>query len=114
MNVAAASAATDLIGRFETYIINPAILLVFTAGFLYFLWGLVVFLSSLGAGGTHEEGKKHMLYGLAGMLIMVSVYGILALLSDTFGLGCDPAKKTCNFDTSRMKDVTLPARFLSN
>ena len=76
-----------IIGRFWTYLISPAILVVFTLGFFLFVWGLVEFLWKLNAGGDNKEGKQHMVWGIVGMLIMVSVYGILALLDNTFGLG---------------------------
>lgn len=76
----------ELAGRFVAVLIKPAILLVFTAGFFMFIWGLVEFLYKLGQGGEHKEGKDHMLWGVIGMLIMVSVYGILNLLDNTFNL----------------------------
>lgn len=101
-------AAGELLGRIVTYLINPAILLVFSAGFLLFLWGLVVFIFKIGAGGDNKEGKDHMLWGLIGMLVMVSVYGIIAVLSNTFGLGLDVSRGTYNPDMSRMTDI-LPA-----
>ncbi len=76
----------NVMDRFTTYIIDPAILIVFAAGFFLFVWGLVEFLWNLNAGGENEEGKKHMLWGIVGMFVMVSVYGILSLLDNTFEL----------------------------
>jgi len=81
------NAATDLVGRFTTYIIDPAILLIFSAGFLLFMWGLVQFLFNVESDSGRKEGKDHMLWGLAGMVVMISVYGIIALLDNTFSLG---------------------------
>jgi hypothetical protein len=78
---------SSVVARFQTYIINPAILIVFAAGFFLFVYGLVEFLWKLNEGGDNKEGKQHMIWGIVGMLIMVSVYGILALLDNTFGLG---------------------------
>lgn len=98
--------APELIGRLVTFIINPAILLIFSAGFILFLWGLVVFIFKLDAGGDHKEGKDHMLWGLVGMLVMISVYGIIGILSNTFGLGVDAKKGTYTPpDTSRTTDI---------
>ncbi len=102
------TAATELVSRFITLIIDPAILLVFTAGFLLFLWGLVVFMSGVGddtRGNTYQEGRQHMLWGLVGMFIMVSVYGILALIDNTFSL------HSTNPDTSRMENILPAANF---
>lgn len=74
-----------LLERFEKFIVDPAIYLVFTAGLLVFMYGLVVFLYKLREGSDHREGVQHMVWGLAGMLIMVSVYGIITLVVNTIG-----------------------------
>jgi hypothetical protein len=97
----------NLIGRFVTYIIDPAILLIFSAGFLVFMWGMVQFLINVDNATKREEGKQHMIWGVIGMLIMISVYGILALLDNTFQLGA----LNGNIDTSRIDNVTAPINF---
>ena len=76
----------QLVDRFVSVIINPAIGIIFAAGFFLFMWGLVQFILNLEEGGDNKEGKNHMLWGIAGMVIMVSIYGILALLDATFNL----------------------------
>ena len=97
-------------GRFVTYVIDPAILVVFAAGFFLFIWGLVQFLWNLNSGGDNKEGKQHMIWGVVGMLIMISVYGILSLLDNTFGFGALSGQ----MDMSRFNDVTVPGNFFSN
>ena len=100
-------ATSNLIERFVTYIINPAILLVFAAGFLMFMWGLVVFMANVENESKRKEGKSHMLWGIVGMFIMVSVYGIVALLDNTFQLGALQG----TVDINRINNVSLPANF---
>jgi len=95
---------SQILQNFVTYIINPAILVVFTAGFFLFVWGLVQFLIALNKGGEHEEGKQHMLWGIVGMFIMASVYAIIALLNNTFDLGAFSGQP----DLSRMPDINFP------
>jgi uncharacterized RDD family membrane protein YckC len=97
-------AAANVLDRIVDYIVNPAILIVFTAGFFMFVWGIVQFLWTLDEGGK-SDGKQHMLWGIVGMLVMVSVYGIIALIDNTFDLDID------NPDMSRINNVTLPANF---
>ena len=70
-----------------TYIFDPAVLLVFSVGFLLFVWGLVEFISDPADTSKRDAGKKHMLWGIIGMVVMVSVGGIIALIDDTFDLG---------------------------
>ncbi|MCR4325840.1 MAG: hypothetical protein NUV59_03485 [Patescibacteria group bacterium] len=78
--------AADIVTRFRIYLIDPAILIVFAVGFFFFVFGLVEFLWKLNEGGDNKEGKQHMIWGIVGMLIMVSVYGILSLVTNTFGI----------------------------
>ena len=81
---------SQLLYRFDQFIITPAIILIFTAGFFLFVWGLVQFIINLDEGGNRQEGIDHMKWGIAGMLVMVSVQGILMLLNTTFDLGIGP------------------------
>lgn len=98
------NAANNLVSKFVDVIIDPAILVVFAAGFFLFVWGLVQFLWKLDEG-AESSGKQHMLWGIVGMLIMVSVYGIITLIDTTFDLNIS------NPDVSRMDNVVAPANF---
>lgn len=97
----------QILRNFVTYIIDPAILLVFTAGFFLFVWGLVQFMMNLNKGGENEEGKQHMLWGIVGMFLMASVYGIVTLLDNTFELGAFSPTP----DMSRWPDINTPQLF---
>jgi len=101
--------AQNVMAKFNDAILNPAILVIFTLGFFLFVWGLVQFLKALNEGGDTKDGKRHMIYGIAGMFIMVSVYGIIALISNTFGLGINPRNPSqYNTDASRLQNITVP------
>ena len=80
-------AAQDTINKLVDLIVNPAIYVLFSLGLLIFVYGVVEFMTALSKGGNTDDGKRHMLWGVVGMFIMVSVFGILHLLSDTFDLG---------------------------
>ncbi len=99
------SGTQNLIGRFVTYIIDPAILIIFALGFLLFIWGLVQFLTNV--EGDRTEGKNHMIYGIVGMFIMVSVFGIITLLDNTFSLGTFQGGP----DINRINNVTTGGNF---
>ena len=100
-------ALSDTIGRFTTYVINPALILLAAAGFFFFVFGLVEFMLKLSQGGDAKEGKQHMLWGVVGMVIMFSVYGIISLINSTFSLN---AFGTPN--TSAMDNINPPTTFL--
>ena len=98
---------TRLLNNFIELIINPLIALIFAAGFLLFLWGLVQFLRALNddaRGMRHEEGQQHMIWGILGLVIMLSVGGILAILSNTFGLGIDKGRGP-TYDPNELKNA---------
>lgn len=100
----AANAGVNLLDRIETYVIDPVIAVIFTLGLLLFFVGIVEFLWGIKSGDVKDEGKQHMLWGLVGMLVMVSVYGMLNLIINTFEL--DDA-----MDTSRIQNVDTGANF---
>ncbi len=100
--------ANQIIGKFVTIVLNPAIGVIFALAGLLFVWGILQFLWGLQEGKVNDEGKQHMLWGVVGMLIMVSVFGIISLLSNTFGLGVGP-RGTYNIDQSRLNNITVPS-----
>lgn len=95
----------DIFNRINDLIVNPLILLVFAAGFTYFMWGLVMFMWNVESDEAKKTGVNHMLWGLAGMLIMISVWGIIAMINNTLGLSPD------NTDVNRAQDVGIPNIF---
>lgn len=74
-----------LSGTLTRVIINPLIALLFTIGLLVFMWGVVEFLLSLNELTKTDKatGKRHMLYGILGMFIMVAAYAIVQLIGNT-------------------------------
>ncbi len=79
-------AGEQLLQRFVDFIVTPAIFVVFAAGFFLFVWGLVQFIWNIDEGAQKSDGVRHMIWGILGMVIMVSVQGILMLLDNTFDL----------------------------
>ncbi len=77
---------SDLINRFVTYIINPLIAILFALALALFMWGIARFIWTSDDDTSREQGKKHMIWGLVGMLIMVSVYGILNVATSLLGI----------------------------
>ena len=77
---------TEILARINEQIINPIIYLLFFLASIYFVWGVVKFLSNSDSDEARSDGKRHMVWGIVGMVIMLSAYAILALITSSFGV----------------------------
>jgi len=66
-------------------LIKPVVPLLIGLAVVVFIYGVIVLMFSQG-GEKKEEGKQYMLWGLVGIFVMVSVWGLVAVLTNTFGL----------------------------
>jgi hypothetical protein len=82
---AAAGDIDGLLANINTYIINPFIGLLFVLATVWFLVGLVRYFLA-GSPEDRAIGHKHMIWGLVGMFIMISVFGIMKIIVNTFGI----------------------------
>lgn len=76
----------SLLGKINEFILNPIIILLFVVALVVFFWGLVEFIYKAGSEDGRETGKRNMIWGIVGMVVMVSVYGIIRLVLNTFGI----------------------------
>lgn len=76
----------SLIIKVGQNILNPIVLLLFAAALVYFLWGVFVFIRDYDNEDARGIGARHMLWGIIGMFIMVSAFGIMNLIARTIGL----------------------------
>ncbi len=77
---------SEFLNKINEFILNPLILLAFAVAFIVFFWGIFQFIYSETADAKREEGKKKIFWGLFGMFIMVSAYGLIGLILGTFGI----------------------------
>ena len=82
---AVAKPITQFVGKVDTLIVNPLIILMFAAGLLYFLYGVFQFLANADDSEKREVGRSHMLWGVLGMFIMFAVFTILHIIQNTLG-----------------------------
>jgi len=74
---------TDLLQRILTNIVNPFVSLLIGAAVIYFLWGVLEYIMNAESSDKRKEGQMRMLYGVLGIFIMVTAYGILNLIINT-------------------------------
>ena len=77
-------AVYSLVQKINSAILQPITVLLVAASLISFFYGLVSFLANQ-EGEKKSAGKKHMMYGLIGLFIIFSVYGIMNTLTATIG-----------------------------
>ncbi len=76
----------DLLNGIKTEIVNPAIYLLLALAAVYFVWGVFVFVSNQENDEAREKGKQHMIWGIVGIAIMLSTFGIIEMIKGTIGV----------------------------
>jgi len=74
----------DLINVIISSVVNPLIILVSSLALLYFLWGVSKYILHSGNEEKRGEGYQMMIYGVIALFVMVSVWGLVGVLSNTF------------------------------
>lgn len=87
--------AANLIAKITDAIINPLIILLFALALLMFFWGAAQFMLNVNDEQGKANGRRHMLWGIIGMVIMFSVFAILAAILNTFD-ACPPGLPRLN------------------
>ncbi len=78
------------VGSFIINTINNIIVpVLFAIAFVVFLWGAftVFILGAQGGDDVKERGKNLMLWGLIGFFVMVSIWGLVNILTGTISFG---------------------------
>jgi hypothetical protein len=83
--------AQGFLGKINDAVLFPLIMLMMAIAFVYFLYGSFQFVVGADEPAARETGRKHMVYGIIGLLVMISAAGILAIAANTFGLDSSAA-----------------------
>jgi uncharacterized membrane protein YidH (DUF202 family) len=75
-----------LISNFNSQIIAPLILLLFALSLVMFFWGVADFIRGSDNEEARKTGRNHMIWGIIGIFIMVSAWGIILMVTNTFGM----------------------------
>ncbi len=90
-SVAQANINTSIIGSYVTSflsIINTIVLpIIISVSFITFVWGVYNYFIAGGANPEkRREGTKFLMYGIVGLAIIFSVWGLVAVFSSVFNL----------------------------
>lgn len=79
--VASAQTIQGVLNTFGA-IINILVVLAIGVAIIVFFWGLITYLVK--AGEEKSKGLQLMLYGIVAIFVMVSIWGLVRLLVNTF------------------------------
>lgn len=77
-------AVYNLIDKIVDLIVQPLIYLIMVTGLVYLIWGVVF--AKLDDPEGRKKMRSHLLWGVIGFLIMVSIIAILTVVLNTFGV----------------------------
>ena len=77
------SAFDTLLNKIVAQILSPIIYLLIALALIYFLWGVFIFIKNADSPEKRTEGYDHMMWGIIGLFIIISVNGIISLITST-------------------------------
>ena len=75
----------DLVSIIIAGVLNPMVPLLFGAALVFFLWGVTTYILHGAEEAKRQEGRQMMIYGIVGLFVMLSVWGLVNVLAGTFG-----------------------------
>lgn len=75
----------EFLVNISTAVVRPALGLLFGITFIIFVWGVVQYIRNADDAKGRTEGQRSILWGLVGMMIMISVFGIIKIIVGTVG-----------------------------
>jgi hypothetical protein len=90
-----------LVSKVNDIILFPLIALLSAVAFLIFLYGCAQYIINANNEKAKGEGVKHITWGIVGLVVMLTAWSIMLLISSTFGLGdeqrcaLDPSASGC-------------------
>ena len=83
-----ALAASDTIfNKVVLYLFNPLYQILVVVAFLYFLFGVAFLMFQLNNPEKREIARRHLLYGVIGLFIILSVGAIIKFINELVGGG---------------------------
>jgi hypothetical protein len=79
-------AACKFVANIEDIILFPLITLLSAVALVVFIWGIFQYVAGAESDEARATGKRHMLWGIIGLTIMVSAFTLLQVFTRTFGI----------------------------
>jgi len=66
-------------------LLNAIVPILITIGVIYFIWGIVQYVIA-DDEKAKDAGKNRMIYGLIGLFVIVTFWGLITVISNTLGV----------------------------
>lgn len=83
-SASAKAAAQSLVDKVNDAILFPLMTLMVAVALLVFLWGAFEFIRGAADENARATGRRHMIWGIVGLFVMLSAYSILKVAAGTF------------------------------
>ena len=67
-------------------LIEPLIILFISIALIVFIWGIVKYISAAGDSQKARDGMNMIKWGVIGMFVIVSMWGLVVIILNLFGL----------------------------
>ncbi len=67
-------------------ILDTVIPILVVLGVVYFVWGVISYVIS-DDEKAKKEGRDRMIYGIIGLVVIVAMWGLVSIVSNTFDVG---------------------------
>ena len=99
----AEASVVTLMKSVDRVILNPLIVFLFALATVYFIYGLTRYLLSPDNEEVRKSSKSSMIWGVIGMFIMVSVFGIMNLILSSLGESRITIDSSGNYTVGQMQ-----------
>jgi len=82
----APTTCASLVCAIYDVVVQPILLLLLGIAAVWFVMGVLRFISGAKIEERREKGIRHMNQGIEGLIIMFAVFGIIALVANTLGV----------------------------
>ncbi len=79
----------DIIEYAKCIISGALIPLLFAVAIGVFIWGVIQYLKNTTDPKKREEGRNFMIYGIVSLFVMISIWGLVGFLVNTFGVSTE-------------------------
>ncbi|KKT20849.1 MAG: hypothetical protein UW04_C0019G0008 [Parcubacteria group bacterium GW2011_GWB1_43_8] len=80
--------------------LSQAVIILISLAVVFFLYGILKYISRGDDEESQKKGKNIMIFGIIGLFVMISFWGIVNILINTFELDTTPYVDVPYFDSS--------------